>query len=80
MHANICLRVSSSSQLTHEVPLSVGDVGGRVDRQHLQVQQPAVVRPRAELQVALLHVEWEPAHVDVAGALQDTRRDVLAVA
>ena len=36
--------------------------------------------PRAELEVALLHVEGEPAHVNVAGALQDAWRNVLAVA
>lgn len=38
------------------------------------------MRPRAKLQVTLLHVEREPTHVDVAGALQDARGDVLAVA
>lgn len=37
------------------------------------------MRPRAELQVALLHVEGEPANVDVAGALQDAGGDVLTV-
>ena len=66
--------------LTHEVPLPIGDVGGGVHLQHLEVQQPAIVGPRAELQVTLLHIEGEPAHVYVAGALQDARRDVLAVA
>lgn len=38
------------------------------------------MRPRAELQVTLLHVEGEPAHVYVTGALQDARGDVLTVA
>lgn len=38
------------------------------------------MRPRAEFQVALLHVEGEPADVDVAGALQDAGGDVLTVA
>lgn len=71
---------SSDLLLTHEVPLSIRDVRGRVYIQHLEVQQPAVVRPRAEFQVALLHVEGEPANVDVAGALQDAGGDVLTVA
>ena len=37
------------------------------------------MRPGAKLQVALLHIEGEPTHVDVAGALQDAGGDVLAV-
>lgn len=37
------------------------------------------MRPGAKLQVTLLHVEGEPTHVDVAGALQDARGDVLTV-
>ena len=65
--------------LTHEVPLPIGDVGGDVHVHHLQVQQPAVVGPRAELEVALLHVEGEPADVDVAGALQDPWKEGRAV-
>lgn len=68
-----------SDSLTHEVPLPVGYVCGCVHVQHLEVQQPAVVRPGAKLQVTLLHIEREPAHVDVAGALQDARGNVLAV-
>ena len=59
-----------SSALTHEVPLSVGDVSGHIRLDHLQVQRPAAVRPRAELQVAALHVERKPADVDVTGALK----------
>lgn len=56
--------------LTHEVPLSVGDVSGDISLDHLQVQRPAAVRPRAELQVAALHIERKPANVDVTGALK----------
>lgn len=56
--------------LTHEVPLSVGDVSGDISLDHLQVQRPAAVRPRAELQVAALHIKGKPADVDVAGALK----------
>lgn len=66
--------------LTHEVPLPIRYVRGSVHIQHLEVQQPAVVCPGAKFQVTLLHVEGEPAHVDVAGALQDARGDVLTVA
>lgn len=60
----------SSCALTHEVPLSVGDVSGDISLDHLQVQRPAAVRPRAELQVAALHIERKPANVDVTGALK----------
>lgn len=56
---------------TYEVPLSVGDVAAGVCLLHLEVQGPATVGPGPELQRALLHVEREPAHVDIAGALED---------
>lgn len=69
----------TSVSLTHEVPLPIGYVCGCVHIQHLEIQQPAVVRPGAKLKVTLLHIEREPAHVNVAGALQDARGDVLAV-
>lgn len=35
--------------------------------------------PGAKLQVALLDIEGEPTHVNVASALQNAGRDVLAV-
>lgn len=60
--------------LTYEIPLPVGYVGGDVNVHHLEVQQPAVVGPGAKLQVTLLHIEWEPPHIDVAGTLQDAWR------
>lgn len=56
--------------LTHEVPLSVGDVSSDVSLNHLQVQRPAAVRPRAKLEVTALHVKGKPADVDVTGALK----------
>lgn len=65
--------------LTHKVPLPVGYVCGCVHIQHLEVKQPAVVCPWAKFQVTLLHVEGEPTHVNVTGALQNARGDVLAV-
>lgn len=65
--------------LTDKIPLAVGYVSGCVHIQHLEVQQPAVVCPGAKLQVALLYVKGEPAHINVAGALQDAGGDVLAV-
>lgn len=46
----------------------------------LQVQLQPVVRPTAELHLALLVVEREPRDVDLAGALEDTRRHVHAAA
>ncbi len=64
---------------TYEVPFPVGYVGGDVYVPHLEVEQPAVVGPGAKLQVTSLDIEGEPAHIDVAGALQDARGDVLAV-
>ncbi len=60
----------SSCALTDEVPLSIGDVSSDISLYHLQVQRPAAVRPRAELQVAALHIEWKPANVDVTGAIE----------
>lgn len=60
--------------LTHEVPLAVGDVATGVRLLHLQVQRPPPVRPGPELELAVLHVEGEPAHVDGAGALEDAWR------
>lgn len=56
---------------TDEVPLPVGHVAGDVGLVHLEVQQPAVVGPGAELQLALLDVEGEPADVHVARAHED---------
>lgn len=56
--------------LTHKVPLPVGDVGGDVHVDHLEIKQPPVVGPRAKLQVTLLHVEREPSDVNVAGTLE----------
>lgn len=35
--------------------------------------------PRTKFQITLLHIKGEPTHIDVAGALQDARWDVLAV-
>lgn len=64
------LSCRSLRALTHEVPLSVGDVSSDIGLDHLQVQRPAAVRPRAELQVAALHVERKPADVDITGALK----------
>lgn len=66
------------SPLTNKVPLPVGDVGRNVHIDHLQVQQPAIVSPGAELQVALLHIERKPAHIDITGALQDACRQTLS--
>ncbi len=40
----------------------------------------AVVGPRSELDLALLVVEGEPGDVDLARALEDARRDVVAAA
>lgn len=57
--------------LTHEVPLAVGDVAAGVRLLHLQVQGPPSVRPGPELELAMLHVEGEPADVDGAGALEN---------
>lgn len=70
----VCLSVFL---LTYEIPFPVGYVGRDVHVHHLQVQQPAVVGPGAKLQVTLLHIEWEPAYIDVAGALQDACTEVL---
>lgn len=56
--------------LTHKVPLSICNVPSNISPNHLQVQRPAAVRPRAKLQVAALHVEGKPADIDVAGALK----------
>lgn len=67
---------STPSPLTNKVPLPVGYVGRNVHIYHLQVQQPAIVSPGAELQVALLHIERKPAHIDITGALQDACRQV----
>lgn len=33
--------------------------------------------PGAKLEVTLLHVEWEPSYIDVAGTLQDACREVM---
>lgn len=60
-----------SRPLTYEVPLPVGYIGRDVHVHHLEVQQPAVVSPGAKLQIALLHIERKPAHVNITGALQD---------
>lgn len=57
--------------LTYQVPLSTGDVAGDICLQHLQVQSEASVRPGAKFQVTFLNIEWEPEHIDVAGALED---------
>lgn len=59
-------------KLTNQVPFAVSDVSGDIRLHHLQVQRPSSVRPGAELQIAALNVEREPAHVDVARALKDT--------
>lgn len=68
MHMN----VSKCVFLTYKVPLPIGYVGRDVHIHHLEVQQPAVVGPGAKFQVTLLHIEWEPPYIDVAGTLQDT--------
>ena len=36
----------------------------------------AIVGPAAKLHVAVLVVEWEPSDIDLAGGLEDARRDV----
>lgn len=56
--------------LTHKVPFSIGNVACNVSLNHLQVQRPASIRPRAELQITALHIKGEPSHIDVAGALK----------
>jgi len=63
---------ASAFPLTYEVPLSVGYVGRDIDIHHLEIQQPAIVGPGAKLQVTLLHIEWEPADINVAGTLKYT--------
>lgn len=64
--------------LTNQVPLSVGHVGRDVGVAHLEVQQPPVVRPGAELQLTRLDVEGEPADVHVARAHEDSCEDKSA--
>lgn len=68
-------RVQTSPVFTDEVPLSVGHVARDVGVVHLQVQQPAVVGPGAELQLAPLDVKGEPADVHVARAHEDSWGD-----
>lgn len=70
----MCLSVF---HLTYEIPFPVGYVGRDVHVYHLEVQQPAIVGPGAKLQVALLHIKWEPPDIDVAGTLQDAWGEVL---
>ena len=38
----------------------------------------SIVGPTAKFELAFLVVEWEPSDVDFAGALEDTRRQVVA--
>lgn len=57
---------------TDEIPLPVGHVARDVGVVHLEVQQPAVVGPGAELQLTPLDVEGEPADVHVARAHKDS--------
>lgn len=56
--------------LTHEIPFSIGDIAADICLLHLQVQGPPSIRPGSKLQFALLHVKGEPAHINVAGALE----------
>ncbi|PRD22378.1 UNVERIFIED_CONTAM: hypothetical protein NCL1_49246, partial [Trichonephila clavipes] len=65
------------------LPFSIGDVSGQVAPFHgrqLQVNLVSVVGPRSELHLAALIIEGEPSDVDLAGALEDARRDVRATA
>ena len=47
---------------------------------HRQVDEALVVRPGAELELALLLVEGEPGHVDLAGGLEDAGGDLAHAA
>ena len=47
---------------------------------HRQVDEALVVRPCAELELALLLVEGEPGHVDLAGGLEDAGGDLTDAA
>ena len=47
---------------------------------HRQVDEALVVRPGAELELALLLVEGEPGHVDLAGGLEDAGGDLAHTA
>lgn len=58
--------------LTYKVPFSIGYITCDVSLDHLQVQRPASVRPRAELQVTSLNIEGKPPYIDVTRALKDT--------
>lgn len=68
-------RASRPAGLTDEVPLSVRDVAADIRLLHLEIQGPPSIGPGPKLEFALLYVEREPAHVDVAGALEDACRD-----
>lgn len=54
--------------LTEQIPLSVVHVSGDVSLLHLNVQQPSVERPGAELQLTPLDVEGKPSHIHVTRA------------
>lgn len=56
--------------LTHKIPFSIGDVAADICLLHLQVQGPPPIGPGPKLQFALLHIKREPAHINVAGALE----------
>lgn len=56
--------------LTHEIPFSIGDIAADICLLHLQVQGPPSIGPGPKLQFALLHIKREPAHINVAGALE----------
>lgn len=60
----------SFAGLTHEIPFSIGDVAADICLLHLQVQGPPSIGPGPKLQLALLHIKREPAHINVAGALE----------
>ena len=58
------------ASLTHEIPFSIGDIAADICLLHLQVQGPPSIGPGPKLQFALLHVKREPAHINIAGALE----------
>lgn len=53
---------------THKVPLSIGHVPRHICLPHLDVQQPAIKSPWAELQLTALDVKWKPSHIHITRA------------
>lgn len=62
------LSKASTGFLTQQIPLSVGHVSRHICLLHLDVQQPAIKRPRAKLQLTALDVEGKPPHIHATGA------------